>query len=205
MLDLRKFGGPEDASDEDVVKFIDGLLEKHASSTKGLADANAATTRELVELKTAAATTIALQAKVEALEDELKKRDESDRNKRMKELLDASQAAGKFKVADRPKWEKVFKSAGEATCSDLLKNAAVVVAIGERIGADGAEIESLDSKCDKIVREIMKRDTVTFDKAMSSAYREHPALFRKRDAKARVQNSREVTLGDAGEDEGDES
>lgn len=180
-VDLSKWGGPVDASQEDVNKMIDGLQARHAGEQKDLVEKAAGARRELVDLKQAAAQTLALQAENEQLKAEKADREEKDQASAMKKLLDGAQAAGKFKAEKRSEWEKVFKSVGEQACASLLKDAAVVVPIGQRIGVGGDGEETTTERCEKVVRQIMKDESVTYDVAFAKAYQRNTKLFQQRD------------------------
>jgi len=203
-LDLSKYGGPEAATEADVVALLEKLLDKHATEAKTYIDKNASVTKELVELRVANSGTIALQNEVEVLKAQIADRDSKEKDVRMKKLLDDSARAGKFKEANRDKWEKVFKSAGENVCAQLLKDAPVVVPIGERKGTGGEDEESIDARCNKAVDAIMARDHITRDKAIEKGFREHRALFAERNKVQRARaNAHRYSTGDDDDSDSD--
>ena len=184
-MNLKKFGGPENASDEDVETLLaakETVIEKATAEKRAQADQVLDLKKQLADLRVASAETISLQAKVEELETEKKEREEKDQNARMKKLLDGAIAAGKFKAAKRPDWEKIFKSSGEAVTARTLADMPAVVPIGERLGTGGDGEETIEEQCEKIVRQIMADQKVSYDVAMTKAYAKNSKLFKRRDA-----------------------
>ena len=184
-MNLKKFGGPESASDEDVERLLtdkESALEKAIAEKRGQADQVVDLKKQLADLRMASAETITLQAKVEELQKAISDREEKDQAARMKKLLDGAIAAGKFKAAKRPDWEKTFKSAGEAVTTRILADMPAVVPIGERVGSGGEGEETIDERCEKLVRQIMTEEKVGYDVAMTKAYSRNSKLFKQRDA-----------------------
>lgn len=184
-MNLKKFGGPESASDEDVERLLaekDTALEKAVTEKRAQADQVLDLKKQLSELRVASGETISLQAKVEELQKTISDREEKDQAARMKKVLDGATAAGKFKAADRPDWEKTFKSSGEAVTTRILAKMPAVVPIGERVGSGGEGEETTTERCEKIVQQIMKDQSVGYDVALTKAYAKNSKLFKQRDA-----------------------
>jgi len=174
-MNLKKFGGPENGTEEDVEKLL-------KASTSKMIEENAGLRKELSEVKTTAGEALALQAKVEELQKNIDDRNEKDLATSMKKVLDGAVAAGKIRAAERTEWEKNFRDLGGARCERILKNMAAVVPMGQRIGAGGDGEESTTERCEKIVQKIMQDEKVTFDVAYSKAYGRNSKLFQQRDA-----------------------
>lgn len=184
-MNLKKFGGPESASDEDVERLLadkDSALEKAVADKRAQADQVVELKKQMAELRTASAETITLQAKVEELQKSIDDREEKDQTTAMKKLLDGAIAAGKFKAAKRPDWEKTFKSTGEAVTARLLADMPAVVPLGERIGSGGEGEETTTQRCEKLIRQVMTDDKVGYDVALERAYARNSKLFKQRDA-----------------------
>ena len=173
-MNLKKFGGPENGTEEDVEKLI-------KSATDKVIEENASVRKQLAEVKTTAGEALQLQAENEQLKKVIADRDEKEQAAQMKKLLDGAIAAGKFSPAERADWESTFKAVGAVRCERLLKNMAAVVPMGQRIGAGGDGEESTGARCEKIVRKIMEDDKVSYDVAFQKAYQRNAKLFQKRD------------------------
>lgn len=180
-IDLSKYGGPAEATQEDVHKLIDSMRERHTAEQKEHITKAAGISKELVELRAASSQTLALQAENEALKVAASEREEKDKAERMKKLLDGAQAAGKFETAKRGDWETTFKAVGETVCARMLKDMKAVVPIGQRIGAGGDGEESTSDRCEKVVRQIMADEKLTYDVAFAKAYQRNTKLFQQRD------------------------
>lgn len=184
MFNLKKYGGPENASEEDVTKFLDKLVSERdqaAADKRTHLEKNLSLEKQLAEVKGTAAEALELQAKVEKLEKANQERDENEQKARMKKLLDSAIAAGKFEASDRPDWEKIFK-ADEKACERQLSKMKAVVPIGKRVGAGGDGEESTFDQCEALIQKIMTDEKVAKDVAYDKARRRNPKLFAKYDA-----------------------
>lgn len=183
-MNLKKYGGPETGTEDDVIKILDGnasSLEKANADKNALLAKNASVEKQLADMKAASADTIGLQLKVETLEREKTEREDKDRAAACKKLIDGAIAAGKIEAAKRADWETIFKTTGEAVTTRTLNSMPVVVPVGKRVGvgADGVEkgvIELFEDAAAQISRD----EKVSIDRAYDLAARRNPKLFEKR-------------------------
>ena len=183
-MNLKKYGGPENGTEDDIVKLLDSSaasVEKAGADRKALLEKNAGLEKQIAELKAASGDTIALQIKLETLEREKEEREKKDKAASCKKLIDGAIAAGKIRAEKRADWEKVFETSGEAVTTRLLADAPVVVPIGQRIGSGGEGEDSTEGKCRKVIEKIMNDEKLPFDQAYSKAYQRNPKLFQLRD------------------------
>lgn len=178
MLNLKKFGGPENGTEEDVEKLIKVSTDK---AIEEVSRDNTSLRKQLAEVKSTAGDALALQAENEALKKNISDRDEKEQAAQMKKILDGAIKAGKIEAAARPKWEKRFKVLGAADCEDVLKNMPVTVPMNERLGAGGADDETIGDQVKKVIREIMVQDKCSEDVAIAKAYKTHSKLMKARD------------------------
>jgi Putative phage serine protease XkdF len=207
-FNLQKWGGPENGTDEAIAKALDDrdvAVTKVNAEKRALVEQIDALNKQIKDLRNNSTEVTVLQAKIEKLETDISERDEKEQAERMKKLLDNAGAAGKFKAGNRPHWEKVFKEAGEATCSKLLADQPVIVPIGQRVGsgADG-EVKSAMQRFEELADQIMKDEKVSIDKAYNIASRRDPKLKAERD-KESLRSSQRVGMalvgGGTAEDE----
>lgn len=215
-FDLRKYGGAESATDDEVLKLLGekhvalekasaertSAVEKAAVDKTALIEKVGALQKELGEVKATASQALALQEENERLTKAAADRDAKDKAETMKKMLDAAQKAGKFAPEKRPDWEIVFKQAGETVCARMLKDAPVVIPIGKRVGSGGEGEESTTQQCEKIVRQIMTDEKIPYDQAFTKAFSRNQKLFERRDAEQLALSSvRGTMIG--GDDSGD--
>lgn len=205
-FNLKKWGGAENASEDDVAKILDGQkgqVETLTTEKRVLAEEVTSLKKQVAESKSGSAEAIALQAKVEQLETEKRDREEKDAAAAMKKLMDGAIAAGKFKPEKRPKWEETFKKVGEKLCGELIKDLPAVVPIGERVGSGGGTEKSasdqFDELADVIAAELAKKDSLQieqcYDRAYKIASQRNPALAKARDQEQLALNAGVGNLG----------
>jgi hypothetical protein len=126
-----------------------------------------------------------MQGELDDLRKQVADNQAAQKAKHRKELLDAGAKAGKFMVADRPQWEKLYEK-DPMLCETMLKTMQAVVPIGQRVGSGADGEEGTADQCEKIIRQIMKDEStpekpVTYDVAFTKAYTRNRTLFERRD------------------------